>query len=360
MARVILDEGLARPEAMSEPSFVAWQANLADFALDRVAARTGIEAERIREAAMLYATGGAGVSAGGPFPPSLIYQTVAHSGLEGAAGDDYGDPAEITAACINLAIVTGNFGLPGGGVASPRGPANAQGSVDMGAHPALLPGGLAATDTEALLRFEAAWMPRWGDRATTSNGFVPVRNLTSGAGLSIGDLPAAIEAGRIKAMIIGNTIEGRFTAVNAPLLAALPRLEFLAVTDFYAGTPLARLANIVLPMSMSMEKDGTFTAFDRTVQRLRAAVPPMGEAKSGIDIFSLLARRMGYGLAYRSPAQVMDEIAKLVPGYGGIVYARLERHGVPTPTRSYGDEGTPILPVAGGDALAPRFIAPGS
>jgi predicted molibdopterin-dependent oxidoreductase YjgC len=159
-------------------------------------------------------------------------------------------------------------------------------------------------------------------------------------------------------MIIGNTIEGRFTAVNAPLLAALPRLEFLAVTDFYAGTPLARMADVVLPMSMSLEKDGTFTAFDRTVQRLRAAIPPMGEAKSGIDIFSLLARRMGYGMAYRGPAQVMDEIAKLVPGYGGIIYARLERHGVPTPTRSYGDEGTPILPVTGDNTLAPRLMAP--
>ena len=70
-------------------------------------------------------------------------------------------------------------------------------------------------------------------------------------------------------------------------------------------------------MAMSMEKDGTFTSFDRTVQRLRAAVPPMGEAKNGIDIVSRIARRMGYGMTYRGPAQVADEIAKLVPGYGG-------------------------------------------
>ena len=109
------------------------------------------------------------------------------------------------------------------------------------------------------------------------------------------------------------------------------KLEFLVVIDFYAGTPLGELADVVLPMAMSMEKDGTFTIFDRTVQRLRAAVPPMGEAKNGIDIISRLASRMGYGMTYRGPAQVCDEIAKLVPGYGGVTYARLERNGVHVP-----------------------------
>ena len=48
-------------------------------------------------------------------------------------------------------------------------------------------------------------------------------------------------------------------------------------------------------------------------------------------------------MSYRGPAQVMDEIAKLVPGYGGITYARLERHGVNVPSASYSDAGTPIL-----------------
>jgi predicted molibdopterin-dependent oxidoreductase YjgC len=159
-------------------------------------------------------------------------------------------------------------------------------------------------------------------------------------------------------MIVGNTIAGRFEPLNAELLAALKKLEFLVVTDFYADTPLGRIADVVLPMAMSMEKDGTFTSFDRTVQRLRIAVPPMGEARSGIDIFSYLARRMGYGVAYRNAAQVMDEITKLVPGYGGINYARLERHGVVVPSRSYVDGGTPIL--GDGDMLTPQLVPAGA
>ena len=226
----------------------------------------------------------------------------------------------------------------------------------MGAHPGLLPGGFDVLDAEARVRFEAAWMPRWAERAMTGNGFVPVRQLPSHAGIGIEALPAAIGEGRVKAMLIGNTIGGRFEALDPALMAALPKLEFLAVTDFYEDTPLGNLAHVVLPMAMSMEKDGTFTAFDRTAQRVRIAAPPMGEARSAIDIFSLIARRMGYGMNYRGPAQVMDEIARLVPGYGGITYARLERQGVKVPSSSYGDAGTPILSTAN-DTLSPRLLA---
>jgi predicted molibdopterin-dependent oxidoreductase YjgC len=370
LARSILDQGLARADAETAPGFAAWRASLADVDLDRVATLTGVPADQIRAAAALYATGGAGPSADGAYPPSLIYQTVAHPSAPGfgrgesarAEADEYGDPEAIAAACLNLAIITGNLGRAGGGVASPRGAANAQGVADMGAHPQFLPGNFAFGDAEARRRFEAAWMPHWGDRATTSNGFVPVRNLPAGPGLSLAELPAAIAAGRVKAMLVGNTIESRYNPVNPELLAALPQLDFLVVTDFYADTPLGKLADVVLPMTMSMEKDGTFTAFDRTVQRLRIGVPPMGEAKGGVEIISHLARRMGYGMTYRGPAQVMDEIAKLVPGYGGIMYARLERHGVPVPSASYADPGTPMLALGaeGPGRLTPLLAPTGS
>jgi formate dehydrogenase major subunit/formate dehydrogenase alpha subunit len=362
IARAIVEQGLARTDVEREPGLAAWRDSLGEYDLERVAAITGIAADLIRDAAMLYATGGAGTPVDGEHPASLIYQTVAHNELPGSDHDDYGDPAEIAAACINLAIITGNLGRPGGGVASPRGPSNYQGVTDMGAHPSRLPGGFDALDAEARLRFEAAWMPHWGDRATTGNGFIPVRHLPDSAGLSLEALPQAIETGRVKAMLIGNAVAGRFEATNPALLAALPQLDFLVVTDFYSGTPLSSLADVVLPMAMSMEKDGTFTSFDRTVQRLRAAVPPMGEAKDGIDIISRIASRMGYGMTYRGPARVADEIAKLVPGYGGVTYARLERHGVHVPATSYIDAGAPLLsPAADGPVkLTPRLVPAGA
>src|SRR5262249_25104060 len=154
---------------------------------------------------------------------------------------------------------TGNLGRPGGGVASPKGPANFQGVTDMGAHPALLPGGLSITNQEARARFEAAWLARWGAQATTQNGFVHLRSLPAAAGLGARELVAAIESGRIKAMIVGNPIAGRFAPVDAGLLTALAKLEFLVVLDAYADTPLGALADVILPQAMSMELDGTYT-----------------------------------------------------------------------------------------------------
>ncbi len=124
---------------------------------------------------MLFATGGAGSASGQPeggFPPSLIYQTMAHQGAPGVETDD-GDPAEITTICANLAILTGNIGRAGGGVASLSGPANYQGATDMGAHPAHFPGGEDVEDGSVRRRFESAWLPRWAGRAKTSNGFLP-------------------------------------------------------------------------------------------------------------------------------------------------------------------------------------------
>lgn len=351
IAHEILGQGLGHAGAVGLETY---QASLAGFTLEHVSEVTGVSAEQIRKAAVLYATGGAGPNADNAYPASLIYQTVAHDAPSLSDHGDYGDPAEITASCINLAIITGNFGRPGGGVASPRGPANAQGATDMGAHPAYLPGGYSASDDEIRQRFEAVWMPRWGAEATTSNGFLPVRNLPASIGLSISELPAAIASGRVKAMIIGNTIAGRFAAVDPVLTAALANLEFLAVIDAYADTPLAAMAHVVLPQAMSLEKDGSFTAYDRTVQRVRAAVPAMGEARSTVDILTRLARRMGYGLSFRNSAQVMDEIARLVPGYGGITYARLERSGVSAPTASYADAGTAILEP--GAILRPQLV----
>jgi formate dehydrogenase major subunit len=118
----------------------------------------------------------------------------------------------------------------------------------------------------------------------------------------------------------------------------------------------------VLPKSASLEKDGTFTSFDRSIQRVRAAVPALGEAKSIVETISLISRRMGYGLELQHPAQIMSEIARFVPSYGGVTYARLERGGLSAPVVSFVDQGSPIL-AADGDGfvrLNPALIASAS
>jgi predicted molibdopterin-dependent oxidoreductase YjgC len=44
----------------------------------------------------------------------------------------------------------------------------------------------------------------------------------------------------------------------------------------------------------------------------------------------------------------MREIATLVPGYGGVTYAHLERDGIVTPAMRPGDDGTSVLDASSG------------
>src|SRR4029079_698810 len=288
------------------------------------------------------------------YPSALIYQTIAHQGSV-SENDFYGDPAEIAAACNNLAFLTGNIGRCGGGVAAMRGPANSQGATQMGAHPSFLPGGGSVDSVADRDALGSAWLDRWAEKAKTSNGFLPVRSLPESRGLSRDELIKAINAGGVKAMIIDGTVAGRLQFIDQELGAALDQLEFLLVIDSF-NSPLAQKADMVLPKAATLEKDGTLTNFDRTVQRVRATVPAMGESKPVHDAIGMLSERMGYGFPVMPASQIMSEIGRLVPSSGGITYARLERSGTVTPATSFADPGSPIL-VGGPDGRATLSLA---
>ena len=344
MARQIVELGLVSPSLLPDDLAVVSR-SLASYDLASVAAVTEIDDWKIREAAALWASGGAGPSGGkdGLFPPALIYQTLAHQSRDDVAGE-YGDPAEIARACTLLSMLTGNLGKPGGGVASLRGPANYQGTTDMGAHPEMLPGGVPTSDLLTRSVMEEAWMSRWAGGVKTSNGFLPVRSLPETPGIGVGDLVEAIESGRVTAMVVDASIDSWRSDINPALFAALEKLEFLVVLDGYRSK-LAGIADIVLPKAQSLEKDGTYTNFDRTVQRLRAAVPGIGESRGVVEAVSAVATRMGYAMEYAHPAHVMLEIAQVVPDYAGVTYARLERGGLSVPVESFASPGTPVLSV---------------
>jgi predicted molibdopterin-dependent oxidoreductase YjgC len=124
----------------------------------------------------------------------------------------------------------------------------------------------------------------------------------------------------------------------------LERLEFLVVQDIFP-TETAQLAHVVLPGTAFVEREGTFTGTDRRVQRVRKAVEPPGEAKADWEIICSVGQRLGAeGFDFASPSEVMDEIARLTPIYGGVSYDRLEREGSlqwPVPTDDH--PGTPYL-----------------
>ena len=141
-------------------------------------------------------------------------------------------------------------------------------------------------------------------------------------------------------------IIGENPMVSEPDIAhvrkALNRVDFLVVQDIFM-TETAELADVVLPAACFAEKDGTFTNTERRVQRVRKAVDPPGDAKADWEIIMELMNRLGYPCSYRHPSEIMDEIAKVTPQYGGIDYERIEGDGLQWPCPTKDHPGTKYL-----------------
>jgi predicted molibdopterin-dependent oxidoreductase YjgC len=152
----------------------------------------------------------------------------------------------------------------------------------------------------------------------------------------------AIGEGRIKALFILGENPLLTDPDAARVREELSHLDLLVVQDIFL-TETAELAHIVLPGVSFAEKDGTFTNTERRVQRVRAAIKPLGASRPDWQILCDLASRLGYPMSYDSPGEIMDEVASLTPSYGGIRYGRLDGPGLQWPCPDADHPGTPYL-----------------
>jgi predicted molibdopterin-dependent oxidoreductase YjgC len=125
---------------------------------------------------------------------------------------------------------------------------------------------------------------------------------------------------------------------------ALRSLEFLVVQDIFP-TETTALSHVVLPGASFAEKDGTFTNTERRVQRVRKAIEPLNGCRPDWLVTCQIAQKMGAaGFDYDSPRDIMLEVSRLSPSFGGITFERLEECGSlqwPCPTPEH--PGTPVL-----------------
>ncbi len=313
MARYILEEGLWDRAYVAERTegFEAWRESLAPFTLEAAQEVTGVPKEKIAEAARLYAT-------------------TPRAGAYWAMGVTQHTKGVATAqALVNLALLTGKVGREGAGLNPLRGQNNVQGAGDMGGLPDVLPG-YTRVDSEGRKAFEAAWgvglNPRPGLRMTEVFEAIPeVRAI-----YLIGEDPVTSEP---------------YQDHTKAKLRALP---FLVLQDILENetTPFA---DVILPAASFLEKDGTFTNTERRVQRVRALLPPPGEARPDWWITQELGRRLAQALdrpwrIYPGPEAIWEEIRQVLPGMmGGISYERLEEEGVLWPCPEEEKEGVGIL-----------------
>jgi predicted molibdopterin-dependent oxidoreductase YjgC len=127
---------------------------------------------------------------------------------------------------------------------------------------------------------------------------------------------------------------------------ALKKVDFLVVQDIFL-TETAQLADVVLPAASFAEKDGAYTNTERRVRRLRKTLLPPGKALADWEIISRLAGELGYkDMNYADPGQILDEINRLTPIYGGITWKRISQsHGLQWPCPDENHPGTPVLHV---------------
>jgi predicted molibdopterin-dependent oxidoreductase YjgC len=111
---------------------------------------------------------------------------------------------------------------------------------------------------------------------------------------------------------------------NGPLaLATLQAKECLIVLDAFM-TPTVEAAHVALPIASFAENDGTTTNLEGRVQRVRAAVPAPGDARPAWEVLVELSTRLGLPSTYRSPKDVLQEIAGVAKDYAAAA-AALER-----------------------------------
>ncbi len=311
MMRHLLDLGLQDADFIGARTegFEALQQSLAGVDVSAEAAECGVEADVLRAAAAAYGQAAAAAIMYGP--------GATHGPLGGA----------VVAALADLALMTGNLGRPGTGLYPLRSGANSQGLADMGVRPDSLPGGMALADAQAVARVEAAWGARLGGLTT---------------GLTVDEMVAGIEAGSITALYVVGADPALALPDELRVRAALQKLDFLVVEDSFLSDT-AQYADVVLAASVSGEDDGTFTNGERFVQRVRAAAPCHGETRPDWKIVQVVANALGGDWAYSTPADVMREIAEVVPAYKGLSYAKLEEAGIQWPCTATECQGTPIL-----------------
>jgi formate dehydrogenase major subunit len=124
---------------------------------------------------------------------------------------------------------------------------------------------------------------------------------------------------------------------------ALSALEFLLVQDIFL-TETAEFADVILPASSYLEKDGTYTNTDRRVQLGRKVLDPPGQARVDWEVIQDIARRIGLDWNYASAREIFEEIVSVMASYQNLSYDNLGPSGklYPNPDPEHSD-GTVVM-----------------
>jgi formate dehydrogenase major subunit len=291
ITRYIFDNGLAKTEFLDKwvNGVEDYTNSLRSFTLEMASQRCGIPVETLKQVA------------------HMIVESDSVCVLWAMGVTQHSMGSDTSTAISNLLLATGNYMRPGTGAYPLRGHNNVQGASDHGAMPNYFPGYQEVNNAEIRAKFEKAWN-------------VP---LPPKPGLDNHQMIEAIHDGRLKSMYVFGE-EMSLVDSNANYVSdALSKIDFLVMQEvFFSQT--CRFADVVLPASPSLEKEGTFTSTERRIQRLYQVFEPLGESRPDWQIIQEIANRLDANWHYEHPSEIYQEIASLTPLMAGVTYERLE------------------------------------
>lgn len=311
MAQVIVAERLYDATFVSTrvDEFAEFQTFIQEWTPEHAAPLCGVAPELIRQAARLYAT----------TKPALM--------VHGLGMTEHVQGTESVMALVNLALLTGNIGIPGAGVNPLRGQNNVQGAAHMGCDPGTLTGGVGVEDGRE--RFEQ----HWGTPLPTRPG------------LGLMQMLDAASERKLKALWCVGYDVLLSTANREATHNALAALDLVIVQDMFMTETAREFAHVFLPVSSPFEKHGTFMNAERRIQRIRPAVPVPGAARDDWQIVCDIADAMGAAksFAFDSAEAIWNEIIQVWPAAAGITYPRIASAGLQWPCPEASHPGTTIL-----------------
>lgn len=316
MSHVIVTEGLVNEDFVKSrcewDSFEAWRDFVAkpENSPEQLEKDLGVDPEKVREAARLFATGG----------NAAIYY--------GLGVTEHSQGSTTVMGIANLAMATGNVGREGVGVNPLRGQNNVQGSCDMGSMPHEFPGYRHVEDDEARTEFEQAWGVK----------------LSTDPGLRIPNMLDLAAEGSFKALYCVGEDIAQSDPDTQHVTHALESMECVIVQDLFLNET-AMYAHVFFPGASFLEKNGTFTNAERRISPVRRVMTP----KNGMEDWEITAKlstALGYEMQYQHASDIMDEIAALTPTFKGVSFKKLDELGsIQWPCNDEAPSGTPTMHV---------------
>ena len=279
--------------------------------IDAMAIISGLDKDHVKEAALAYAS--------------------ANNAMEfhGLGVTEHSQGSQTVMLISNLAMLTGNIGRPGVGVNPLRGQNNVQGAADMGCQPHHGPGYM------------------WMDQKEVQDYYQDRFNLPTPTtvGKKIPEMFDGAIDGSVKALWIFAEDVVQTDPNTHHVIKSMNALDLLVVQEIFMSET-AKMADVILPGSTFLEKSGTFTNAERRVQQVNAAVKPLEGCKTDGQIIVEMMRKLGYEQPDYDAAEVLKEVANVVPFFEGITWEALTVNpmGLQWPVNKKGED-TKILHV---------------